>query len=217
MRFPLLYPEGDVASSMPATQVVGAPEAPSSEVSTLPPVASTPGFVATKEVPTSPDLSQAHATAYAGFDPSVHKVDAQGTPIMTPTGRFAKKAGIRSNAADASNPSNASARAAAGVKVDHLPIAKQITNSAINLAVWTLGDEWAPKHPDEAMQVAFAFRDYFDARGVPKIPPEVVLLMALASYAGPRLRTDNTRSKIAQWFRKARDFRDSLKLKNGKR
>lgn len=117
------------------------------------------------------------------------------------------------NAASASTSKPVAAVVAASVKADNLPVAKQIVNVGINLSVRFFGDEWKPVDKDEAMNVAFAFRDYFDARGVPQMPPEVVLLLAISAYAAPRLNHDNTRKKLQRMFQRVKDWRDSFKRK----
>jgi hypothetical protein len=163
------------------------------------------------------DVVTQHADAYAGFDPNLHRMGADGKPVMTPTGRFAKKSKSGQSAPVVSTGTNVPKAGVVGVKADNLPIAKQTVNIGIGLAVRFLGAEWEPRDLDsqgkskEAAELAFAFRDYFDARGVPQMPPEVVLLLAVTAYAMPRLNHENTKSRIARLFERARDWRDSLR------
>lgn len=160
------------------------------------------------DTPTPGSLADPHATQYAGFDPAKHRVDADGKPIMTPGGRYAKKSRSQTNAPGVSTGPNVFQAGGAGVKIDHLPIAKQIVNLAINVAVRTFGPEWEPHDKEEALTVAHAFKDYFDARGVPKIPPEFVLLGAILAYSLPRLSHENTKGKLSRMFEKVRDWRE---------
>lgn len=155
-----------------------------------------------------------HSKVYAGFNPAIHATNPDGTPKLTPTGRFAKKAGLRQNsAAVASTTTNVSKGAVVGVPVDHWPVAKQITNVGVNLAVRFIGPEWEPRDKDELPQVAFALKDYFDARGVPQMPPEVVLLLAIGAYAAPRLNHDNTRKKLSRFFNGVKDWYKNLRTR----
>lgn len=147
------------------------------------------------DVTSAADLASVHATAYAGFDPAIHRTDAQGVPIRTPSGRYAKKprSELQSgNSGSLTTPVQSSAQP----KIDNLPLAKQLCNIAVNGAVRVFGPEWAPVDKAEADGLSFAFRDYFDARGVPKMPPEVILLLAVFGYALPRLNHENTQSKL---------------------
>jgi hypothetical protein len=41
-----------------------------------------------------------------------------------------------------------------------------------------------------------SFRNYYEARGVPDLPPEIGLFIALGSYIGPRLMHEKSQSKM---------------------
>jgi hypothetical protein len=161
--------------------------------------------------PSVESVAEPHLVAYVGFDPEKHRVGPDGKPVMTPTGRYAKKSQSRTGAPSVSTSANAGQKGVAGAKVDNWPIAKQTVNVGINLAVKFFGPEWEPQSKEEPVELATAFRDYFDARGVPQMPPEVTLLLAIAAYALPRFSHENTKGKIQRMFSKVMNWRDALK------
>jgi hypothetical protein len=66
------------------------------------------------------------------------------------------------------------------------------------------GKAWEPKDAAEANNLKFAFKNYYDVRGIPNVPPEFALIAAVAGYALPRLKDETTKGKIEQ-------FRDWLR------
>lgn len=183
------------------------PEVPETEESETAPTVTPPDAESkapdessASEAPTSSEeLADEHATAYAGFDPEIHRSGPDGKPIYTAKGEYAKKRGRKAgNAASALPSKNAANQANANgpASLSSEAAARQIVNLSLNLAVMTLGPEWAPNDKAEAEGLKNAFRDYFDARGVPAIPPEFGLVLAVGAYSLPRFNRPNTRDKL---------------------
>jgi hypothetical protein len=153
-------------------------------------------------------IAATHAQAHEGFDPDVHAVNEDGTPKKKADGSFAKKRGRKSGAAASALPPKAvSPLASVGepVKISADEAARQSANLVINAAVWTLGAEVGqPRDKAEAEGLKLSFKNYFEARGVPNIPPEIGLFIAVGSYIGPRLYSEVGKTKMEKltiWFK----------------
>ena len=65
----------------------------------------------------------------------------------------------------------------------------------ISLAQGVGGEEWKPvKGEKENLSAAFAA--YYQAKGIPDLPPGVILVSALLAYTLPRLQKPVTKSKL---------------------
>lgn len=143
------------------------------------------------------DMVARVAEAHEGFDPLVHAVNPDGTPKRKVDGSYAMKRGRKSGAAPTTN--NAAAQV---VKTEPTintdEAARQSCNMLINGAVLLFGEQWAPRDKDEANGLKTSFKNYFDARGVPNVPPEVGLAVALLAYSLPRVTHEKTVSRFGQ-------------------
>lgn len=137
----------------------------------------------------------AHAIeSHEGFDPLVHAVNPDGTPKRKVDGSYALKRGRKSGVA----PSPGSAPVAAQeVTINTDEAARQSCNMLINGAVLLFGEQWEPRDKDEAKGLQISFKNYFDARGVPNVPPEVGLAVAVLAYSLPRITHEKTVSRFA--------------------
>jgi hypothetical protein len=166
----------------------------------------TPPVVAVSNGPSLSEIAETHAESYEGFDANLHAVDADGKPRRKADGSYALKRGRKANtAADALPPKNAASVTGAGASVTPSQVvtisldeaARQSANLVVNVAVWTLGSEIGmPTDKAEADGLKLTFRNYYESRGVPKFPPELGLLIGLASYIGPRLAHEKSQPKI---------------------
>lgn len=170
------------------------------------------------------NLTGDHAALLEGFDPAIHAVDAEGNPKKKGDGSFAKKRGRKAGqttttprpsvpVSSALPPKNAPAPGPAGStvegaalpgqepdKISNEAAAKMASNLVFNAGVMVFGRELgAPANKDEANGMKIAFKDYFDARGTPDIPPEIGLLIAVGGYALPRLQHETMADKVAKW------------------
>lgn len=174
-----------------------------------------PPGATTGEIASNIDLdtiAQTHAEKHDGFDAAIHAVNEDGTPKRKADGSYALKRGRKAGrAANALPPKNAANQTVVGEPANPSPsisldeASRQSANLVINACVWTLGNDLGkPFDKSEAEGLKLSFRNYYEVRGIPQIPPEIGLLLALGSYIGPRLMTDEGQAKIkamGQWLR----------------
>ena len=133
------------------------------------------------------------ADAYEGFDEELHALGKDGKPRYNKDGSYARKRGRK---AGTSTPPTDKTVASVVSTED---AAVQSANLLFNLSVFVGGDEWSPTK-DEAVCVKTGFKNYYDARGIVNIPPEMGLVIALGMYALPRLNKPTTREKISSFW-----------------
>lgn len=66
-----------------------------------------------------------------------------------------------------------------------------------------MGEHWKMPDDERSMMIG-AWADYFVARGVPTLPPEVALIGALSLYALPRMHDERTTTRLEKfglWLR----------------
>lgn len=147
-------------------------------------------------------LANVHAETHAEFDPAIHAVNEDGTPKRKADGSLALKRGRKAGSAATSAlpPKTVAAPVIAGEQEKRLSLdqaARESANLVINVAVWTLGAEVGqPIDKAEAEGLRLSFRNYYEARGVPDLPPEIGLFIALGSYIGPRLMHEKSQTKL---------------------
>lgn len=156
-----------------------------------------------------------------GFDASQHKVDADGKPVLTATGKLSLKAGRKAGATNTSTSTSKVGTSTANrpqtqETVDLAKIQKMrasgkgFANVVITAGIALGGDEWqtvkTPEY-DERHMLESCFADYFEATGKDDLPPSVALAMGIAAYALPRFTMPATQSraksvaeKIAYWW-----------------
>jgi hypothetical protein len=140
------------------------------------------------------DMVAGVAEANDGFDPLLHAVNPDGTPKRKVDGSYAMKRGRKSGAA----PSTSSAApASVEVTINTDEAARQSCNMLINGAVLLFGEQFEPRDKAEAEGLKTSFKNYFDARGVPNVPPEVGLAVALLAYSLPRITHEKTVSRFS--------------------
>lgn len=137
-------------------------------------------------------------TTHPGFDASIHATNEDGTPKRRADGSYALKRGRKAGQTSNLPPKTGTAvpAPAAAPVVEQGPAkiapdeaARQSANLVINMAVWICGEEIGkPQDKAEAEGLKISFVNYYEARGVPNIPPEIGLFAALGSYIVPRFR-----------------------------
>jgi hypothetical protein len=154
----------------------------------------------TPEYDAGATIASAHLDSLAQFDPAVHAVDADGRPRIKADGTYARKRGRKAGASSARTP----VEAVSAARVDPADVAAcQAANLVINGCTMAFGPAWAAS-PGEAAGMQGAFKDYFAARGVPSMPPEIGLAVVLLAYAAPRIDQEKAKGKIAlawQWLK----------------
>lgn len=85
--------------------------------------------------------------------------------------------------------------------------ARWSANIVFNVGGFVFGDELGkPKDKDEANAMKAAFKNYYDVKGTPNIPPEIGLLLAIGFYAAPRLRHESMSEKVGRWIDGVKGF-----------
>lgn len=159
------------------------------------------------------DLSETHAVVYEGFDPTVHAVDAEGNPKKKPDGTYAKKRGRKPGTTTASGaagsalppkraPMSANAPSTVSAGLSSEAAARQFTNAFISGGVMIFGADWEPEDKSEPQELKKALQDYFDADGVPNIPPWFGVALAFGAYSAKRLTKPTILEKVGQFFHK---------------
>lgn len=162
------------------------------------------------------DLERHHTDAYEGFDPSIHATDANGVPIKTKRGEYAKKRGRKAGSGNAADsvlrapgsgpaPSNSSAPLSDAPKPINPIVFKHAGRAAAQLTVGTSAmlfgpawylDERKDTERDEYHAMASAYAAYFQANGIADIPPGYMLALVLAAYAAPRVSDPETLTRF---------------------
>ena len=140
------------------------------------------------------DMVQVQSEAHDGFDPLTHAVNPDGTPKRKVDGSFALKRGRKSGAAPTTSSAPAQVAETPTINVDEA--SRQSCNMLINGAVLLFGEQWAPQDKEEAKGLQISFKNYFEARGVPNVPPEIGLAVAVLAYSLPRLTHEKTVSRF---------------------
>lgn len=162
------------------------------------------------------DLSETHAVVYEGFDPAIHAVDADGNPKKKPDGTYAKKRGRKPGTMTASAaagsalppklaPTSANVPLTASAGLSSEAAARQFTNAFISGGVMIFGADWEPEDKSEPQELKNALKDYFDADGVPNIPPWFGVALAFGTYSAKRLTKPTIMEKIGAIFHKVRN------------
>ena len=146
------------------------------------------------------DIAGMHVEARPGFDPAIHATGPDGAPRKKADGSYAMKRGRKAGSASSplppkdTNSASVKSEAAPDVTVSAPVIsseeaARQSANLVINGAVFLCGEEiGVPKNKEEAEGLKFSFKNYYDVRGVPNLPPEIGLIVGVGLYIAPRLR-----------------------------
>ena len=135
--------------------------------------------------------------AHDGFDPLTHAVNPDGTPKRKVDGSYALKRGRKSGALPSPNSTvSPQAQVAQTPTINVDEASRQACNMLVNGAVVLLGEQWAPVDKEEAKGLQTSFKNYFEARGVPNVPPEIGLAVAVLAYSLPRITHEKTVSRF---------------------
>ncbi len=144
----------------------------------------------------------------SGFDQSIHELK-DGQPIKNKDGSFRKKRGRKTgvNYSAAGDDTGSD-----GFNYPESPQSNNLEMAAktaaaiyIQTGVIVFGPEWLPDPKAmEQEQLEYAFKMYFEAKGITDIPPGVALAITCAAYAAKRLYQPVTQSRVAYmigWIR----------------
>lgn len=79
--------------------------------------------------------------------------------------------------------------------------AKLLLNTGVGMLVELIGIEWDFESVEEATTLKMSVAAYIESKGGTQLSPELILVLALGSYALPRARHRNTREKITYFLR----------------
>lgn len=80
---------------------------------------------------------------------------------------------------------------------DYVAMGQLAANLWFNAGEIMLGEDWQPD-PNEPALIAGAFRNYFQAKEIKVMSPDLVLLTTLGMYAMARMRKPTVKSRIAR-------------------
>lgn len=158
--------------------------------------------------PTPSEMRDKFGTA---FDSSIHAVDADGKPRSKKDGAFAKKRGRPAGTASG-NPTPPSVGLELPPRQEQRAMAEQIVDASTVLLAIAFGPQWLLMDPDQMKSLSSeplqqreaiigAVANYLKARPeLATLPPEAVLLFALAGYVMPRAIHTETRTRAQKAF-----------------
>jgi len=161
------------------------------------------------------------------FDPAIHQVKKDGSPVLSRKGNCVRKRGTgRVSSTGVVTPRRGSAGPAStskqsvvgGASVGSRSTSDQpqqaaviaartagvaAANALIGLGVGLGGEEWSPRTEkkdglDERDMLENAFGDYFVAKGMEDIPPGIALVIGIGCYAIPRFTMPKTQSRLSK-------------------
>lgn len=161
--------------------------------------------------PETPKTAENAQTDKSGetFDPELHRSDADGNPVLTQKGNFAKKPGRGGSRVGKSSKQKSAEEAAKPPSPDELAKTAckaqglQMMTLTYMGGVMAFGPDGRPDFekavPGEGQQIAEAWEQFFYAEylrtgEIPSPPPWAAIAVATLTYAGTRL----TNSKPAQ-------------------
>lgn len=159
---------------------------------------------AVAEHATQQKLDALRDSAGVMFDESIHQRDAQGQPVKTAGGQWAKRRGRKAGSGPTKSvaaPPLVGTSGPVATPVDQARAAgANAAKALVTLGMLIGGDEWKPlqvEGVDEFAQLQTAFGDYFVAKNLRDIPPGIALLICVGGYVGPRCFAPVTRSRLS--------------------
>ena len=168
-------------------------------------------YIKNNELNTEPPIQNAGYSGKA-FDPLIHRVDSNGRPLISKTGKFMKRPGRTHNSQiggaskeQKSPPQNIGCEMVAKTTVDSITTICQMVG----------GEEFKPtldpaKGIDERATMVDALRRYYEVKNISDVPPGILVVVTLSTYLIPRLFLPKTAGKIER-------LKNFLKSKLGKK
>jgi len=163
----------------------------------------------TTAAPTLASIAGMHSEAHPGFDPAIHATAPDGSPKRKADGTYAMKRGRKAGSplppkysgSGSTKEIDAATIEPQVARISADEAARQSANLLINGCVLLCGEQIGiPENKDEAQGLLFGFKNYYEARGVPNIPPEIGLIITVGMYVAPRIRkSESAKGKIARF------------------
>lgn len=140
---------------------------------------------------TPPESAPSVSAGPESFNPEIHCVNPDGSPKLTPTGKFRRKRGKKNasptpSLVDVDHSRMANAKAAAQVSIACTFVAGQIA----------FGPEGAPQDNEPAEMEAAYTQFYYLSEKPVQIPPWLPVVMVTAVYAAKRMAQEKPRSRV---------------------
>lgn len=154
----------------------------------------------TSAMPIAPILKDHKGRA---FDPSLHHVNADGTPILNADGTVKAKRGRRPGSAShipTEAPASQAEANAAGAA---------IAESIFMLCRGLGGEAFTPIQRDgidERAMMISAWQRYCDVKGIKEIPPGMFVCIAMTNYIAPRFTEPTVRARIGGFFARIKNW-----------
>lgn len=164
-------------------------------------------IAATEEQPVIPTVEEltSHAVPKNGIDGDApYGRNKDGTPAKK-RGRKAGTTADLFDRLDSVTPSTPSHKGSPpigqGVPIawDYRPIANFATGLWFGIPTMIFGDDWKPEPADEPI-ISKAFYDYFKAKGIAEVSPELGLGLALLSYTVVRVNKPTVHTRLQSIF-----------------
>lgn len=168
---------------------------------------------ADKEAERKSEFSELRDRQGLAFDPAIHKVNSAGEPTTTKLNKLIRKPGRKPGSGKVGQSTLSKGGDNASTQNSGQAAARAIAAAATVDSIGTLGgmlggEEWMfltdkDNGVDERQRGIEAFESYYTAKGIDDIPPGVIVLAWVVSYATPRIMGGpQTRSKLGR----ARDW-----------
>lgn len=139
------------------------------------------------------------------FDPSIHEVNADGTPRLTKDGKPRRKRGRKGSGNAGGSRSSVSGDGSTvppvgTVTVDYNNLATITCNLFFTGTTSFLGKAWEPSQA-EVVSIHSSTKRFLEHYQIEDIPPGLALVLAVGVYAIPRLNDDETKRNIRRYAR----------------
>lgn len=158
------------------------------------------------------------------FDKLMHLTDEDGEPKLTKNGKLRIRRGFGPDAKTPKASTIGGLDQAPGItfadgqrdgEAEILATGQSAASLTFLLGMFVFKEAGKP-NKDEINQVTYAYQTYFRAKNIRDLPPGVILVTALLTYAGPRLMLPETRkrsskiwTKVKKRFKKGRGTPES--------
>ena len=169
------------------------------------------------------DQEQEHAGLFdrmgRSFNRTMHLTDEDDKPRLTKGGKLKIKRGQGPDAAKVKEstiggldqpPGIGFAEGQAAAEAEILVTGQSAASLTFLLGMMIFKEDGKPTK-DEINQVTYAYQTYFRAKNIRDLPPGIVLVTALVTYAGPRLMKPEIQKKAGNVWKKFKNWRNRKK------
>lgn len=153
------------------------------------------------------------------FNRALHLTDDEGQPRLTKGNKLKIKRGQGPDAAKVKESTIGGLEPTPGIgfaegqpasEAEILATGQSAASLTFLLGMMIFKEDGKPTK-DEINQVTYAYQTYFRAKNIRDLPPGVVLVTALITYAGPRLMKPEIQKKAGNAWKKFKNWRNRKK------